>query len=65
MAQSNSLREREILEFRYGWHTRQMTMNEIGDIYGITGERVRQLQSGALRKLRQSVWARTNRDRFI
>jgi RNA polymerase sigma factor (sigma-70 family) len=65
MAKCNSLREREILQFRYGWHTRQMTMNEIGDIYGITGERVRQLQSGALRKLRQSVWARSNRDRFI
>jgi RNA polymerase sigma factor (sigma-70 family) len=65
MAKCNSLKEREILQFRYGWHTRQMTMNEIGDIYSITGERARQIHSIALRKLRQSVWARTNRNRFI
>lgn len=65
MAKCNSLKEREILQFRYGWYARQMTMNEIGDIYEITGERARQIHSIALRKLRQSVWARTNRNKFI
>lgn len=57
MTKYNTLKEREILKFRYGWDADPMTMNEVGGLFGITPERVRQLQSMALRKLRQR-WGR-------
>ncbi len=51
----NDLTEREakILTFRYGLNgSRKHTLKELGEIFGITRERIRQIQKGALRKLR-------------
>ncbi len=46
-------REAKILQLRYGLAgTRPHTLKELGDIFGITRERIRQIQKGALRKLR-------------
>lgn len=36
MKQANTLRERGILEFRYGWYTSILNLREIGDIFNIT-----------------------------
>lgn len=45
-------REREILEMRFGLNGKDvLTLNEIGDMYGITRERVRQIEKKALKKL--------------
>ena len=45
--------EREVLEYRYGLKTGDtMTLNEVGKIYGVTRERVRQIEANALRKAR-------------
>ena len=47
-------REKEILQRFYGIGTREMTLEEIGDEYGLTRERVRQIKEKALRGLRKS-----------
>lgn len=47
-------REAEILILRFGLDGhRKHTLKELGEIFGITRERIRQIQKGALRKLRQ------------
>ena len=46
-------REARILTLRYGLNgSRKHTLKELGEIFGITRERIRQIQKGALRKLR-------------
>lgn len=47
-------REREILELRFGLGEKEPhTLQDIGALFGISRERVRQLQNGALKRLRQ------------
>lgn len=64
MKQANTLKEREILKFRYGWNTPVLNLREVGDIFNITTERARQTEVMALRKLRNSRWARANAKEF-
>lgn len=45
-------REREIVKKFYGIACQEMTLEEIGDEFGLTRERVRQIKEKALRKLR-------------
>ena len=46
-------RERKILELRYGFSDGQArTLEEVGENFGITRERIRQIEAVALRKLR-------------
>lgn len=53
MLNTLSDREREILEMRYGLISgNEKTLKEVSKHFNITGERVRQLQSNALRKMR-------------
>lgn len=50
-----SAKEQKILRMRYGLETGEpMTLEEVGASFGITRERVRQLESKALKKLRVS-----------
>lgn len=53
-----TLRERDILKFRYGWDTKILTLQELSSIYGITSERVRQIERKSLRNIRHSTWCR-------
>jgi RNA polymerase primary sigma factor len=49
-------REREIMKLRYGLGGgRQKTLEDIGEKFGITRERIRQIQVGALKKLRREM----------
>jgi RNA polymerase primary sigma factor len=49
-----SPRERQVLRLRYGLAGgREHTLGEIADQLGVTSERVRQIESGALSKMRQ------------
>ncbi|MBD3307377.1 sigma-70 family RNA polymerase sigma factor [candidate division KSB3 bacterium] len=49
-------RERTIIELYYGLHQEEpKTLKEIGEIFGITRERVRQIKENAIEKLRQSL----------
>lgn len=60
MDKYNTLKEREILKLHYGWDNNKcMTLNEIGDIFSINKERVRQQESQAMRKIRRTSWGRT------
>ncbi len=52
-------RERRILELRYGLNEQNpLTLEQIGQTLGLTRERVRQLESEALKKLRSPVLGR-------
>lgn len=41
MKDNLTLKQREVLQFRYGWNTAPITLQEIGDILGMSRERVR------------------------
>jgi RNA polymerase sigma factor (sigma-70 family) len=48
-----SPRERDVLSLRFGFDDgRQRTLQEVAEVYGITRERVRQIEVRALRKIR-------------
>lgn len=47
-------REQEIIRMYYGIDGREMTLDEIGERFGLTRERVRQIKEKAIRKLRNS-----------
>ncbi len=45
-------REKQVILFRNGFYGRVYTLEEVGKIYGVTRERIRQIEAKALRKLR-------------
>src|SRR3954470_5526783 len=46
-------RDREVLEVRYGLNGRQpMTLEEVGDAFGVTRERIRQIENNTLKRLK-------------
>ena len=45
-------RERNIIEASYGINQTELTLEEIGEKYGLSRERVRQIKEKAIRKLR-------------
>ena len=50
---SLSDREREVLEMRFGLKDGQgRTLEEVGQAFGVTRERIRQIEAKALRKLK-------------
>ena len=56
-------REREVLEMRFGLRDGQdHTLEEVGRHFGVTRERIRQIEAKALRKLRHPTRSRQLRD---
>ena len=56
-------REREVLEMRFGLKDGQdHTLEEVGKHFGVTRERIRQIEAKALRKLRHPTRSRQLRD---
>ena len=49
-----STREREIVKSFFGIGCQEMTLEEIGERFGLTRERVRQIKEKAIRKLRSN-----------
>jgi RNA polymerase primary sigma factor len=46
-------REKMVIQMRFGFDTDEKTLEEIGNILGITRERVRQIQKNAIKKIRK------------
>ncbi|MCB0171636.1 MAG: RNA polymerase sigma factor RpoD [Anaerolineae bacterium] len=56
-------RERKVLEMRFGLNDGQgRTLEEVGSEFGVTRERIRQIEAKALRKLRHPIRSRKLRD---
>lgn len=56
-------REAEIIKMRFGIdNEKAMTLEEVGKVYGITKERIRQIENKAIRKLRNPARARMLRE---
>jgi DNA-directed RNA polymerase sigma subunit (sigma70/sigma32) len=56
-----SVRERDVLRLRFGLDDgRQRTLEEVAQLFGVTRERIRQIEAKALRKLRHP-----NRNRHL
>src|SRR6202008_1599341 len=58
-------RERRVLQLRFGLEDgRSRTLEEVGREFGVTRERIRQIEAKALRKLRHPTRSRKLRDYF-
>lgn len=58
-----SERDRTVLSMRYGLYDgRRMTLEQVGAVFSITRERARQLEAGAMRRLRNSEAGRRLED---
>jgi RNA polymerase primary sigma factor len=58
-----SERERQVLELRFGLvDGKEHTLEEVGQYFNVTRERIRQIESKALRKLRHPTRSRYLRD---
>jgi RNA polymerase primary sigma factor len=56
-------RERQVLEMRFGLKDgKDHTLEEVGNEFGVTRERIRQIEAKALRKLRHPSRSRVLRD---
>lgn len=59
-------REAEILRMRFGINAmKAMTLEEVGQHYGLTRERIRQIENKAIRKLRNPVRAKMLREAMM
>jgi RNA polymerase primary sigma factor len=62
---SLTVRERRVLQLRFGLEDgRQRTLEEVGREFGVTRERIRQIEAKALRKLRHPTRSKKLRDYF-
>ena len=60
---SLSDRERNVLDMRFGLSSgSEMTLEQVGEVYGLTRERIRQIEAKAIKKLAHPCQSRKLRD---
>ena len=57
-----TLKEAEVIKLRYGYYGKERTLEEVGKQFGVTRERIRQIETKAIRKLRHPSRAKHLRD---
>jgi RNA polymerase primary sigma factor len=56
-------RERQVIQLRYGLSgTQPLTLEEVGQAFGVTRERIRQIENNTLKKLKQLPEAQVLRE---
>lgn len=55
-------KEAEVLRLRYGYYGKERTLEEVGKKFGVTRERIRQIEAKALRKLKHPSYANHLKD---
>ena len=63
----NTLTPREVkmIQLRYGFSGSEMTLEEVGKVFNVTRERIRQIEAKALRKLRHPSRAKRLKDYYL
>lgn len=64
MITHNTLEQRQVLQFKYGWNANPMLVKEIADVLDVTSDKVRNIEYNALNKLRKTSWAINNVENF-
>ena len=64
MITHNTLEQRQVLKFKYGWNAKAMLVKEIGEILDVSASKVRDIEYNALKKLRNSSWTIKNIKNF-
>jgi RNA polymerase primary sigma factor len=59
-------REREVLKHRFGWYDNRIkTLEEVGKIFGVTRERIRQIEAKAIKKIRHKARKRELKEYLV
>ena len=66
MLDTLTVREAEVLRLRFGFYDgRTKTLDEVAEIFGVTRERIRQIENRAIRKLRHPSRSKWLRDFYL
>lgn len=55
-ASNLSEQEKEVIFYRYGFYGEKLKLDAVGEIYGVTRERIRQIEAMALKKLQNNPY---------
>ncbi|MFN4245125.1 MAG: RNA polymerase sigma factor RpoD/SigA [Brevinematia bacterium] len=52
-------REKNVIKYRYGFYGKPLSLKEIGEIMGLTKERVRQIENRAIERIKEIILSRS------
>lgn len=65
MNEHTTLRERNVLKLHYGWICKECSFTYISGILGVSKSRVQQIESRALRNIRQCKWVKDKYEEYF
>lgn len=60
-----TLQQRQVIFFRYGFGCKSYTLKEVGDIFGLSLDRIRQIEVTSLKRLRSCEWGKRKERELI